>query len=242
VEARLTVDWSAPWFRPWREAGEPVFEAWRHAPLHEALNTQNGTMKFAPQTALPEGEAYEAFIFRTGICPTRENTHDLFNGFAWLKFPEEKTQLNRLQAAEIANAGVGATRGAVRDAITVFDENGAFLDAPPALWDALLARDWKRLFIDLRPLWSDARMVVFGHAMLEKLLTPRKDLTAHVWTGPRELTREALQAKLCAPLPLICIPVFCAENETFSFYDDSHVFRTRRHRIHDNKPARRPEP
>ena len=57
----------------------------------------------------------------------------------------------------------------MRDAITVFDENGALLDAPPALWEALLARDWPRLFVDLRPLWAQARLVIFGHALLEKL-------------------------------------------------------------------------
>ena len=138
-------------------------------------------MRFVPQAALPEGQAYEDFIFSTRQVPTREGLHDFFNGLCWRVFPRAKARLNALQAAEIAARGVGAVRGPVRDAITVFDENGALLQAPPALWEALLARQWQRLFVDLRPLWGQARLVVFGHALLEKLVAPRKDMTAHVW-------------------------------------------------------------
>lgn len=240
------IDWTAPWFEPWREPGEPVLQARCAQPLHQALNAVGAApMRFVPQSALPEGEPYEAFIFRTRTCPTRENAHDFFNGLAWLKFPDVKTRLNELQAGEIARAGVGATRGPVRDAITVFDENGAFLDAPRAIWDALIARDWRRLFIDLRPLWRDARLVVFGHALLEKLLAPRKDLTAHVWCGPSqsmEFTRERLAAKPFTPLPLMGVPLWCPQNQDFSFYDDSLVFRVPGRRTHDNKPAHRPAP
>ena len=234
MEARLTVDWTAPWFKAWRDVGEPVLAAWATRPLHEALNTQGGAVRFAAASALPEGEPYEAFIFRTRTCPTRENAHDFFNGLAWLKFPHEKSRLNELQAGEIARAGIASTRGPVRDAITVFDENGAFLDAPAPLRDALVARDWRRLFVDLRPLWKEASVTIFGHAMLEKLLSPRKDLTAHVWMdvgmGERGLSADALAAKPFAPLPLMGIPGWREGNETISFYDDPLVFRPRKHR------------
>lgn len=242
METRLIVDWSAPWFEPWRDTGEPVLASWQRTSLDEALNASCGPIAFVPQSQLPEGEAYESFIFRTRTCPTRGNAHDYFNGLAWLKFPQVKSRLNELQAGEIAQAGVGTTRGPVRDAITVFDENGAFLDAPAALWDALVGRDWRRLFVDLRPLWNEATLVIFGHAMLEKLLAPRKDLTAHVWCGERSFSRESLARKPFAPLPLMGIPGWCAENQNFSFYDDSLVFRVLRHRTHDNKPAHRPAP
>jgi hypothetical protein len=156
--------------------------------------------------------------------------------------PRSKRRLNELQAAQIARAGVGAVRGPVRDAITVFDENGAVLQAPPALWQALLAREWRRLFVELRPLWGEARLLVFGHALLEKLARPRKDLTAHVWGSPapeggtaaidawlaRELTAARLAAKPFTPLPVLGVPGWCPENENFSFYDDSLVFRAAR--------------
>ncbi|MEJ7686990.1 MAG: DUF3025 domain-containing protein [Variovorax sp.] len=55
-----------------------------------------------------------------------------------------------------------------RGALTLFNENGAVLDAPPAPWDALTARDWQRLFVSARALWCEARLLVSGHALLEK--------------------------------------------------------------------------
>jgi hypothetical protein len=134
----------------------------------------------------------------------------------------------------------------VRDAITVFDENGALLAAPPPLWEALQARAWRRLFVELRPLWREARLLVFGHALLEKLVAPRKDLTAHVWRADAALdsgaaadawlaaqcSAEALAGKPFTPLPVLGIPGWCPESENFSFYDDSLVFR----------PGKRPLP
>ena len=61
----------------------------------------------------------------------RDKLHDLFNGIVWLRFPQLKRRLNELQAAQIALHGIGATRGAVRDALTLFDENAAVV-RPPA--------------------------------------------------------------------------------------------------------------
>ncbi|MDB5900741.1 MAG: hypothetical protein JWP41_4343 [Ramlibacter sp.] len=240
------VDWTLPWFAPWRAAGEPVALAVASGlPQHTALNQAAAVpqgLRFVPQDELPEGLPYEQFIFSSGSCPVRPGLHDFFNGLVWLRFPQAKAVLNRLQADEIARRGIGARRGAVRDAITVFDENGALLEAPQPLWDALLARDWRLLFVELRPLWGQARLVVFGHALLEKLAAPRKDLTAHVWRSPAPLaslaeadgwlagqcTADRLAAKPFTPLPLLGIPGWCAENENFSFYDDSLVFRPRR--------------
>jgi hypothetical protein len=37
-----------------------------------------------------------------------------------------------------------------------------------------------RLFVTQRELWAEARLLLFGHALLEKLVTPRKPITAHV--------------------------------------------------------------
>jgi hypothetical protein len=116
------------------------------------------------------------------------------------------------------------------------------LDAPAAIWEALLARDWPRLFIDLRPLWAQARVIVFGHALLEKLVEPRKDITAHVWRFQcpadsmavvdrwlaGQLTAGLLAAKPFTPLPVMGIPGWTPENEQLSFYDDPLVFRPAR--------------
>jgi hypothetical protein len=232
------LDWARPWFEPWRVPGERV--AARRAagqPLADALNAEPGAaVRFVPQAQLPAGTAYEQFIFDTAACPVREGLHDFFNGLCWLRFPLAKRALNRAQAAEIARAGIGGRRGPVRDAATVFDENGAVLCAPEPLWQALVARDWRRLFVELRPLWREAHLTIFGHALLEQLAVPRKALTAHVWRAPAppdglddwlapQLTGERLATKPFAPLPVLGVPLWCAQNANFSFYDDSLVFR-----------------
>jgi hypothetical protein len=237
------IDWSAPWFAPWREPGEAVAASVEAgAPLHDALNRAGGApVEFVDANAAPAGTPTSATFSRARM-PGAPGLHDFFNGLCWTQWPHAKRQLNRLQAQEIERLGVAGRRGAVRDAITVFDENGALLQAPPLLWEALLARDWRRLFVELRPHWREARLLVFGHALLESSPTPRKDLTAHVWRTPVTLEpRAALDATLAAafsadafaakpftPLPVLGVPGWWRENENFSFYDDSLVFRPRR--------------
>ncbi len=216
-------------------------------------------IEFVPQSTLPPGMGYEHYMAQTGQCPTRENLHDFFNGLCWLRFPQTKAKINQLHAAELATTGSGTVketgagagagaaatpppRGPVRDALTVLDENAAFLLAPPPLWQALEARDWPRLFIELRPLWAQAQLVLFGHALLEKLVSPRKPITAHVYRAQPalqslqeldawvadDLSAERLAAKPFVPLPVLGIPGWWPENENVSFYDDPLVFRPRR--------------
>jgi len=195
-------------------------------------------VRFTAQSNLPPGQAYEAFIFQTRLCPSRDNLHDLFNALTWLVLPRTKARLNALQAGEIERCGVVGRRGPLRDALTLFDENGAVLWAPPALSQALVERDWRRLFIEHRALWAQARLLVFGHALQEKLLQPRKALTAHVYLPqgqwPCLQMDEALAQEVQAsswsekpywPLPLLGVPGWYLPNENFSFYDDASVFR-----------------
>jgi hypothetical protein len=236
--------WGEPWYAAWRGAGEPVaLRVSDGAALHDALNAaQQAPVRFVPQDALPAGMPYERFVFETAQCPVRPGLHDFFNGLCWLDFPRTKRVLNQVQAAEIGKGGIAGRRGPVRDAITVFDENGALLQAPPALWEALEQRQWRRAFVDLRPLWREARLRIFGHALLEQLASPRKGLTAHVWRADAAMepgasadawlaaqcTPGALAAKPFTPLPVLGVPGWWAQNENFSFYDDSLVFRVRR--------------
>ncbi len=238
------IDWQQPWLGDWREPGRRLARAvLQGMPLHEVLSREPGApVRFVPQDELPPGMAYERHVFESGRCPTREGLHDFFNGLCWLKFPHTKRRLNELQAAQIAQQGIGARRGPVRDAITLLDESGALLDAPAPLWDALQAREWRRLFVELRPLWVQARLVLFGHALLEQLVLPRKALTAHVWRAPEAinsiadldvalvpgLSAEVLAGKPFTPLPVLGVPGWWPQNQNFSFYDDSLVFRPRR--------------
>jgi Protein of unknown function (DUF3025) len=252
------IDWSAPWLAHLREKGERVARQSQKesvdTPLHETLNQcLTSPVRFVPQSSLPSGEAYEQFIFDTQECPTRDGLHDFFNALCWDQFPRIKARLNQLQAEQIVQLGSVTQRGAVRDALTVFDENGALLIAPPELWDALIAMDWQRLFVTLRPLWQEARLVLFGHALLEKLVCPRKPITAHIYKAQftiknialeamdtldmeqfytlfdawiaEDLSAEKLASKPFAPLPILGVPNWWAANENPQFYDDKTVFR-----------------
>lgn len=243
------LDWDRPWLAPFRAhaaqvshglaRGQSVSELLNDlAQGRQAAGSDPLPVRFVSQSCLPEGHAYEDFIWHRRQVPTRDNLHDLFNGLAWLTWPRTKARLNALQAGQIAAAGVGTTRGPLRDALTLFDENAAIVLGPPELMQALRARDWQRLFVALRPLWAQAQVLLFGHAAQEKLQAPRKAITAHVYLPRHDLRGQGLDASLAAdldpdhlackpytPLPVLGIPGWWAANANFSFYDDSQVFR-----------------
>jgi len=317
--ALARIDWSQPWLAPIREDGRRWAElagasAWRAQLTDEARarSLRNGTgvpLKFVSQQALPPGVAYEAHIAATGGVPTRANLHDFFNAAIWFAFPRIKATLNALQAADIAQFGVSATRGGRRDALTLFDENAAlFVTAEPTLADALRRFDWATLFVASRAAWRRrCDVLLFGHALLEKLVAPYKGCTAHAWICrvpdayfewpdarrrayvdaaiasallggrtkgravtsdgrigldgldgralpelPELLEESAAQASqelpevhelpgmplstACfAPLPVLGIPGWCADNRDPCFYDDRSVFRNDRLRRPDDK-------
>ena len=229
-----------------------------------ALNNQAKTLRFVSQDALPEGEAYESFIGATGNIPTRDNLHDLFNGSIWLTFPKTKALLNYYHMLEITEQGIGASRGRVRDTITIFDENGAILvTADIGIGEALVGFDWQGSLIEPRGQWdkpkqldenSQAAVYIFGHALLEKLIQPRKALCAHsvvinvmpvfftLKLSERMayldnklaeymdslLSKEDVTPRKLSPLPILGVPHFWAENANPSFYEDSQVFRSGR--------------
>ena len=229
-----------------------------------ALNNQAQTLKFVSQNELPEGEAYERFIGTTGNIPTRDNLHDLFNGSIWLTFPKTKALLNYYHMLEIDQQGIGASRGRVRDTITVFDENGAILvTAESSIGKALIDFNWQESLVAPRDKWDEpkqlnkqaqAAVYIFGHALLEKLLHPRKALCAHsiVINVTQDFFALSLSERInlldqkvadymdallsqpdvtprkLSPLPILGVPHYWAENANSSFYDDSHVFRSGR--------------
>ena len=246
------IDWYAPWLAPWRGVGQSVAQGVQGGAscAHALTDYCHSNADYAPvrfvspaDLSVQEAhEAYEAFIYRTHKVPTRDGLHDFFNGLCWLTFPQTKVRLNQLQAQQISRSGVHSVRGPTRDGITVFDENAAFLQAPDALWSALEDKNWERLFLDLRPLWAQSHLVLFGHALLEKLVQPRKGITAHVyrvtaqehtvqtmdaWMAA-ELSAEKLARKPFAHLPILGVPGWWADNEEPSFYDDAFVFRPKR--------------
>ncbi|AKJ27842.1 DUF3025 domain-containing protein [Caldimonas brevitalea] len=240
-DALAAIDWSRPWLDPYRvrgqrvagriQAGASVAKALNAEALHGPVpSLAAGPLQFVPQADLPAGIPYEAHIAATARVPTRDNLHDFFNGLVWWSEPGLKRRLNELQAAQIARAGgVGAHRGAVRDALTLFDENAALMSAPADVCELLRQRRWHPLFVERRDVWRRVRLRLFGHALLEKLVTPRKAITAHVFLSPPDtsphLDAELLAAKPFWPLPVLGVPGWWPDNETAGFYDDPQVFR-----------------
>jgi Protein of unknown function (DUF3025) len=233
---------SPAWLLPFLPLAEQVLEHASSRSVASALEAARGDTSACPRfidhSELPSGEPYEAFIARTGCVPTRDNLHDLFNGLTWLSYPQTKRRMNQLQAEQISLRGVSGHRGALRDALTLFDENGALLRAPMEMIDALRRREWHTLFITARPLWQSAELAVFGHALMEKLLQPRKAVTAHVWVIEEltdsavaaSFTCERLAAKPFLPLPVLGVPGWWPANEDPAFYEDPEVFRPARSR------------
>ena len=251
------LDWSRPWFdavRPaYRRLGA-VPDAGPLAPvLSEAALAAGLPVRFVPQSALPEGTAYEAHIGATGCVPTRDNLHYFFNALVWFTFPKIKKQLNTLQAAQIAQAGVGKSRGPARDAATIFDENAALLAVSPgghAVVDALRNHRWHEALWERRADWgSTLELWPFGHALMEKLVAPRKAITAHVrivevnaeffsmgFDGRRQaldeavsaqLAREGLDSSCFTPLQALGVPGWWPDQDP-DFYADTTVFRPKR--------------
>lgn len=252
----VTPDWNAPWLVSHQPLAQAVHAAWQaRGDLAAALNgfPQQAGVRFVPQAALPEGVAYEQFIFDTLQVPTRDNLHDYFNGLMWLQFPRAKRRLNLLQAGELARlGGVGAQRGPLRDALTLFDENVALFRGPEVLWQALAHKRWQELFVQERALWAACDILLFGHALLEQLVQPFKSITAHVYRVPEQLPavgspdwqaawddwlaqdlgESALVPKPYVHLPVLGVPGWWQDNSDADFYDDVTVFR----------PLRRPPP
>lgn len=259
------IDWRRPWLAPLLPVAMPLVQApdWRQG-LNAAarglnlLNHQGMPIQFVAQSELPSGVAYEAFISATGKVPTRDNTHDFFNALVWLTFPQIKAQLNALQAAAIAQAADAAShtcaipqhRGKLRDAATIFDENAALLVTRDlSLVDALREHQWNDVFVNRRVAFErDCEVWLFGHALMEKLVSPYKAISAHTWVvaagddffslslrdksiwidaAVTQQVKAGLATTGFTPLPVLGVPGWWHSQDA-GFYADSNVFRPKR--------------
>jgi hypothetical protein len=256
------VDWTRPWLAPLLPVAQPILQStdWRNA-LNSAAtatglcNHRGLPIRFVPQSELPEDTAYEAFISATGAVPTRENLHDFLNALVWLACPKIKTQLNAMQSAEISRAGAHhASRGKLRDAATIFDENAALLvvrenEAGRALAEALRGHRWQEVFLARRADFGrHCEVWLFGHALMEKLVAPYKAITAHAWpvmaseevflmpyqekrawiddAGAKQLAK-GLATSDFTPLPVLGLPGWWPGQDD-AFYEDAAVFRPKK--------------
>ena len=211
-------------------------------------NHQGQPIEFVDSDSVPD-QAYERHIYETGEVSTRKNNwHDLFNALVWCRLPRTKAAMNALHYENLHLERDGR-RGELRDALTLLDESGAILlSSEDGLLAALAGKDWKSTFVDQHDSWFQrTRLIVCGHALLEKFLDPYKAITAQVLLlrpGDLELQHEgvpehdlddALSRALLSgrhltstaslsPLPLMGIPGW-SEGQDAEFYNDKFVFR-----------------
>ena len=204
-----------------------------------------------PARSGPDAGAYELRVFDRGELEVREhNWHDLFNVLVWLTFPRAKAALNARHCAVFGNDRQGP-RGPVRDALTLFDESGVIVvSADAALLQMIREFQWRPLFWTHRAaVVRDMRFMLFGHALCEKALAPYKGITGRglLFEIDRGFLELALPAQLAhidarlaaqiadprallrtdqlAPLPVLGVPGWCADNENAAYYDDRNYFR-----------------
>ena len=227
--------------RPWLARLPPG--GW---PSHETLNAlaeEAGTrtasgmpLRFVPPA--PADPYYEVHAYQSGRVATRPgNWHDLFNALIWLAFPRTKAAINALHAAEIPREG--GRRGRLRDLLTILDEGGAIVVcADPGLESLIRRFRWRELFWDCRKrVLQHMRLVVIGHAVLEKALSPWPGIACKVLFLEPGSDLDAGAAawldahagdgtpQLLAPLPVFGYPGWLAESEHAAFYDDERYFR-----------------
>lgn len=209
------------------------------------------------------GESYEQRLYARGEMGFREhNWHDLFNVLAWLAFPQAKAALNARHHAALPAVRAGG-RGPVRDALTLFDESGVIvISADAELLHMIRGFRWKPLFWERRAaVLAGMDFLLFGHALCEKMLVPYKGITGRglllevgrdflelpfaeqlaqidsrvaLWISDPQTLRHTHEL---APLPVLGVPGWCADNAQSAYYDDRDHFRPGRGRRLPASPA-----
>ena len=235
----------------------------------EVVSGGGEPLEFVPQET-KTGEPYEKRVFTYGKVLTRNrNWHDLFNALVWITFPKTKAAINRHHYREMQAREGGEARGAVRDALTLFDESGVIVASIDAgLSELLTGYQWKELFWGRREeVVRGMRFHLFGHALYEKALKPYKgvtgksvilDISAKELERPLPQRLASLDAHLSrqfaemrslaatdayAPLPVLGVPGWTADNEYERYYDDTQHFRPGRRQAEEQveAPPRRDE-
>ena len=266
----MSADFSAlhplsAFLAPWLAGGTPDLLQLNAMARERGLVTGDGVaLRFVESFGGTDG--YEERAFLAGEIATRPgNRHDLFNALVWLALPLTKAALNRRHHAALTDARRDgrAERGALRDALTQFDECGVVVaGCCPELWSALCLHRWRDVFVDRREkLLRTARFLVFGHASHDALAAPFVGLCGkalfvdvdEAWLNlPDQAALAALDARLAVlfdtrgfsprdwqPLPLLGIPGATVDNEQPDYYDDTRQFRPARTMRPGSSPGNR---
>ncbi len=244
-------------FAPWN-AHFANFQQWPQLTDYQALfrddNSPVTPVAQADQARSYE-EGYEPRIYLRKELQTRlNNWHDFFNALVWLRFPQTKRCLNALHYSQSSQTPQNRQRSPLENRITQFDECGMVIVSRRAEYLELIRQhQWQQLFIDERSAFEqDIRVIVFGHAIYEKALTPYIGMTCHgllfqnnqlldsildnnytaldaamagYWEGENADSPTKLQA-----YPILGTPGLWPDQDD-SFYTDETYFRPKRQNI-----------
>lgn len=245
----------APWLWPYGAGSQfiaPEFarEGWVSARLNAAAGATGAVdmPRFSHSEESLGALAYEQRVAQ-GAVPTRDVSHDWYNGLVWLAFPHAKRwinaqHLNDAGSRESSALKPGNGRSRFRDALTLFDESGALLltNSEEKAF-ALLAHNWDRVFEPRNVGWhAQSRLLIFGHGLLDAMGSAHPGLCAKALpVVVPDLNFSAMQLQEIvlgvlgqirepsdfSPLPVMGIPVWFDQSGEPGFYDNPQVFRAK---------------
>lgn len=192
--------------------------------------------------------AYERRV-ALGEVPTRDLSHDWYNGMAWLAFPKAKHWINTQHLGDASvvsqmpfRSGNGRSR--FRDALTLFDESGALLlTTRKDMLFALMEHQWPCVFAKRDDSWHEQnRLLVFGHGLLDSMASAHPGLCAKVLpvlvsdlnVSESELDQMIVNAlqqvgdpSNFSPLPVMGVPGWFDLSAQPGFYENRQVFRAK---------------
>ncbi|MDB4989122.1 MAG: hypothetical protein JWN04_4300 [Myxococcaceae bacterium] len=154
----------------YRERAEP-----RALPELAFVEATKSRKKKPRREPIDPTELYEGRVLERGEVPTRsDDWHDLFNALSFVTFPRAKRALHARQY-QIMKARLTPTstrlpnaRTREQDALSLFDEGGICIAAPPSLAAAMHEVDDDTLRGALER--GEVRVIPFGHALYEHLV------------------------------------------------------------------------
>lgn len=237
-----------------RSSDAPIDVLNRLAIERDIRTASNRALRFVAPWPASKGFAdqYEVRVHERGEVATRRDSwHDLFNALVWLTFPLTKACLNAHHYGELRASFGAPLRGTKRDVLTLFDEGGIIVaTSDPTVRERLHRHEWKALFWnDRAALAQTTRFLVFGHAILEKAITPFAGVTAKalVLDVPASLlaadqrvqhatvdraaadyfqsSAAFASTRTLGPLPILGVPGWTEANRDPDYYDDARQFR-----------------
>lgn len=242
--------------------------------LDKLLKLGNTPLHYAQHNALARdvyqeqnlAQALQVAFVSQGPCPddyvqnvvdykkvnTRTDSwHDLFNNLTWLFWPRTKWALtNRIF---LDGQGNSTNRTPIQSFLAQFDECGVLIvTSKKNIIDNILEHQWYRLFVEHRAQHQQLLPLIFGHGLLEKMMTPFCGITGKsilvrvrpkFFTLPKniqyrfldELIANYIASKACSrsaktlqPFPILGMPNWYESNQEPSFCLNTEYFRPKR--------------